>query len=76
MGCKGEQEGGEGSRKEVRLRRADEESWEELNGVKECSLGERAERHRHSSSMAALGYSHFFFAKYYGLADVQLLATL
>jgi len=53
-------------KKGLKLERANEESWEELNGVKGCSLGERAQGHRHASSMAAKRYSHFFFAIYVG----------
>lgn len=48
------------------LRKAGGGRQQEPNGIEECSLGERKERLRHSSSIAAL---RFLFARYYGLAE-------
>lgn len=60
-------------KKWVRLRENDGVREQEPNGMKDCSLGERAERLGHSSGIAALRYPRFLLARYYGLADVQLL---
>lgn len=54
-------------KKRVRLRKAGGGRQQESNGIKECGLGERAERPRHSSDVAAFRCPCFLFARYYGL---------